>query len=127
MIDYLLNKIKIYEANLAWKFFFKITNMSSPSPSKFIVNLSIVILTFALFYFLMVSANIKKSEFDLIIQDREKFDFCLKNSRDDYLKKWEHQCSQLKQKNCDSLPGLVASQIAQEFDEDRLSCAKLYK
>lgn len=95
--------------------------------TKLIINLSIILTTFSVVYFLVVITNLQKRESEIKDEDRARFDSCLLNSEESYLKEWNSQCAQLKQAKCDTLPGLVAMRVNDELKENKLSCAKLYR
>ena len=95
--------------------------------TKLIINLSIILTTLSVVYFIVVITNLQKREADIKDEDRAKFESCLSDAINDYLREWNSQCSQIKQAKCDTLPGLIAMRITNEWKENKLNCAKLYK
>ena len=95
--------------------------------TKLIINLSIILTTLSVLYFLVVVTNLQKREADTKDEDRAKFELCLSDAMSDYLREWNSQCAQIKQAKCDTLPGLIAMRITNEWKENKLTCAKLYK
>jgi len=61
--------------------------------TKVIINLSIILTTLSVVYFLVVTANIQKREANIKDEDRARFDSCLLNSEESYLKEWNSQCA----------------------------------
>lgn len=96
--------------------------------TKIIVNLSIILTTLSVVYFLVVLANLKAQEIDIKNENRVNFDICIDQALKEYRNQWNFQCKENKKsENCSSLPGIFSSKIIDDLKEDKINCAKLYK
>lgn len=95
--------------------------------TKLITNLSIVITTISVSYFLISLTNIQQEEMTLKRENIIKFEECLIEAYKEYSHQWNFQCSEnKKQENCNSLPRYVSDEIINRLRGDKLSCAQLY-
>ncbi len=96
--------------------------------TKLIINLAVIFITLSIVYFLVVFTNLQKRAADIKDEDRTKFESCLSEEMQNYLSEWRLQCVENKKEtNCTTLPGYVAIRLTNEWKENKLNCAKLYK
>lgn len=96
--------------------------------TKLVINLAIILVTLSVVYFLVVFANLQKRAANIKDEDRAKFESCLSEEMQNYLSEWRLQCVENKKgADCTTLPGYVAIRLINEWKENKLNCAKLYK
>jgi hypothetical protein len=96
--------------------------------TKLVINLAITLTTLSVVYFLIVFTNIQKRVANIKDEDRAKFESCLSEAMQSYLSEWRLQCAENKKDvNCTTLPSYVGVKLTNEWKENKLNCAKLYK